>query len=145
MSDLTAFIEPFLKLSMISMIGLYFVFSNTVMKALKSMDNGAKVMIEINRVILNPVFMGFFIWSGIAAAWLAIVHEGTVSIAGGIFFLGTIVVTVLRNVPMNNELLASEHEPEKREVIWKKYLSKWLFWNHVRTITSLISGFLLML
>ena len=43
--------------------GIFFSFSNTIMKALakRASNNGRQVMNEINCVIINPVFMLFFL------------------------------------------------------------------------------------
>lgn len=145
MSFLTDFLpalEALLKWSMITMVGLYFTFSNTVMKALKSMDNGADVMVEINKVILNPVFMTLFIGSGLGSAFLSLTGTGITAVSGGIFFIGTTMVTVIKNVPLNNKLLHAV-DNKARQNTWTEYLNKWVFWNHVRTFSALISGFLL--
>lgn len=53
---LLSIVEALLQLSMIIMVGLYFIFSNTVMRVLATHHNGAEVMNGINAVILNPCF-----------------------------------------------------------------------------------------
>lgn len=146
MSQLTELIqisEGLLKLSMMTMIGLYFIFSNTVMKSLKNMENGADVMVEINQVILNPVFMAFFILSGVASAYFTFTGEGMLRVSGGIFFIGTTLVTIIKNVPLNNEL-EDTIAPNSRAVFWQEYLQKWVFWNHLRTVSGITSGFFIL-
>ena len=143
LSDLIYILESVMQLTMIVMIGLYFTFSNTVMKALKNNSSGAEVMVEINQVILNPVFMFFFIGSAASALYLTFFSEGLDSASAIIFFIGTTVVTAIKNVPLNNQLRdASE---EQRPEIWSQYLKEWVFWNHVRTISAMSAGLLIVL
>ena len=82
-------VEALLQLSMITMVGLYFIFSNTIVRTLTTLESGAMVMVEINKSILNPVFMGFFILSGIAGLYFFVFTEGLLAIAGLVFFIGT--------------------------------------------------------
>ncbi len=135
-------VEPLIQLSMVIMVGLYFIFSNTIMASLKQFESGADVMVEINQVILNPVFMVVFWISGLGSLYLVISAEGLLFISGVIFFLGTTFITVVRNVPLNNQLRDSG--PERAEV-WQNYLDKWVFWNHVRSVAAVSSGLLLVI
>ena len=134
-------VETIIKLSMIIMIGLYFTFSNTVMRVLTTFENGSDVMISINREILNPIFFGCFFISGVGSLSLFFMTTGLLASAGIIFFIGTVAVTIVFNVPLNNKLKdASENQ---RNDVWKEYLSKWVVWNHVRTFCGIFSGLLL--
>jgi uncharacterized membrane protein len=133
--------ETIIKLAMIMMIGLYFIFSNTIMNALSSIDNGAEVMVIINKKILNPLFLGCFFISGVGSLSLFFLSSGATSAAGIIFFIGTTAVTVVFNVPLNDKLKDAENSEIK--VVWKEYLSKWGVWNNVRTISGVASGLLL--
>ena len=135
-------LEPLIQLSMIIMVGLYFIFSNTIMMSLKQFESGADVMVEINKVILNPVFMAVFWVSGLGSLYLVIVAEGLLFISGAIFLVGTTLVTMVRNVPLNNRLRDSGAE---REQVWQQYLDKWVFWNHVRSVAAVSSGLLLVI
>ena len=135
--------EVLFKFSMYMMMGLYFIFSNTVMETLARFDNGADVMIEINKEILNPVFLSLFFVSGIGSFWLFFFSQGAIAAAGLIFFVGTVAVTVVFNVPLNDKL--KNIVPNKKHALWKEYLSKWVLWNHVRTFCAAISGLLLCL
>lgn len=134
------FIESLIQLSMIIMVGLYFIFSNTVMASLGKFESGADVMVEINKVILNPVFMAVFWISGLGSLYLVIVAEGSLFISGLVFLVGTTLVTMVRNVSLNNQLQDAGAE---REQVWQRYLDKWVFWNHVRTVAATSSGLLL--
>ncbi|MEP1447977.1 MAG: anthrone oxygenase family protein [Paraglaciecola sp.] len=138
-----AIVEIIIKLAMIIMIGLYFIFSNTVMGVLASAEKGEEIMISINEKILNPIFLGGFFISGVGSLTLFIFSSGAISAAGAVFFVGTVAVTIVFNVPLNNKLRdAATHE---RATIWQEYLSKWVFWNHLRTGSGVVAGLLLCL
>ncbi|BDX05924.1 DUF1772 domain-containing protein [Planctobacterium marinum] len=142
MIEVISILEVLLQLSMLLMMGLYFIFSNTLMPVLSRQKGGADTMIAINKVILNPLFMAGFIVSGLAGLYYFISFSGAKSLAGVVFFLGTTLVTVLFNVPLNNKLRdASELN---KAAVWELYLKKWVFWNHVRTLCAVLSGFLLL-
>ncbi|GBL05278.1 DUF1772 domain-containing protein [Glaciecola sp. KUL10] len=143
MPDFTLWLltETIIKLAMITMIGLYFIFSNTIMYALSSIDNGADVMVLINKKILNPLFLGCFFISGVGSLSLFFISSGVTSAAGIIFFIGTVAVTVVFNVPLNDKLKGAQKSEIK--AVWKEYLSKWVVWNHVRTVSGVTSGLLL--
>lgn len=48
-------------------------------------------------------------------------------------------MTIAFNVPMNNALAAAEPEMPDADAVWLNYLRNWTYWNHVRTLASLIS------
>ncbi|WP_088328316.1 anthrone oxygenase family protein [Lacimicrobium sp. SS2-24] len=147
MNTLTVLIqiaEPILKLSMLTMLGLYFAFSNTIMTSLKGMSNGAEVMVQINKVILNPLFITCFVLSGISSLYFAIFGTDMMRVSGVLFFIGTTLITVGKNVPLNNALRDSTHEVSRKHV-WDEYLDKWVFWNHVRTVSAGASAILMVI
>ncbi|CAA0123315.1 Uncharacterised protein [Halioglobus japonicus] len=134
------FVESLIQLSMIIMVGLYFAFSNTVMASLAKFESGADVMVEINKIILNPVFMAVFWISGLGSLYLVVAAKGLLFIAALVFLVGTTLVTIVKNVPLNNQLQAAGAQ---REQVWQRYLDKWVFWNHVRSVAAVSSGLLL--
>lgn len=142
--DVLTIIQALGKTTMIIMVGIYFIFSNTIMKALRRTRNGAEIMVDINQVILNPVFMTCFIFSGISSLWFALTASGTLALGGAVFFAGTTLLTMIKNVPLNNKLRDTT-KPELRQRVWQQYLSVWVFWNHIRSISAVLSGFLLVL
>lgn len=143
MSEVTvlAIVESILQLSMIIMVGLYFTFSNTIMRVLSQSRDGANTMIEINKQILNPLFLTCFGLSGIAGFYFGFFHSGFQSLVGIVFFIGTTLVTVFFNVPLNDKL--KDALPEDLSRLWQKYLDKWVLWNHLRTGCAVLSGLLL--
>jgi uncharacterized membrane protein len=63
-------------------------------------------------------------------------------VVGGclLYVLGTIVVTIAFNVPLNNALAAVKPESAEGATLWAAYLSRWTAWNHVRTLAALAAA-----
>ena len=90
--------------------GLYFTFSNFVMKALAQRPavQGIAAMQAINITIINPGFMLIFFGTGIASIVLMILlilqplNSSHFYWLGGtlLYLIGTLGVTMLRNVPI---------------------------------------------
>ena len=128
------------------MAGLFFAFSVAVMGALARIQppEGIAAMQSINRVILNPLFLLVFL--GTAAVCLVVAvtslwrwHEAGAAcllVGAMLYLVGTFVVTMLFNVPLNNALDAAAPAGADSARLWADYLSTWTAWNHVRTITS---------
>lgn len=125
------------------MAGLYFVFSTAVMPALGRLRPaaGAEAMQQVNRMILNPLFLLVLMGTGLVCLLLVIGapfsgRPGTVWIViGGLLYLvGNIGVTVVVNVPMNNRLDAANPLTDEGAAIWADYLRRWTAWNHVRAL-----------
>lgn len=131
--------------------GLFFIFSNTVMTALGRMapSGGIAAMQQINIVIQNPVFFLAFFGTAllsvvlVAAALLGWLPNGAgwAALIGAVVYLaGIIAVTIVFNVPMNNALAAVDPASAAGEALWQDYLTRWTMWNHVRTVSGLISS-----
>jgi uncharacterized membrane protein len=130
--------------------GLFFIFSNTVMTALGRMapSGGIAAMQQINIVIQNPVF--FLAFFGTALLSVVLVATALIgwlpsgagwALAGAVVYLtGIIAVTIVFNVPMNNALAAVDPASAAGEALWQDYLARWTMWNHVRTVSGLISS-----
>ena len=132
--------------------GIFFAFSSFIMKALAGVPSaeGIGAMQSINVVVINPSFLGAFFGTAVlslVAGGLALAGWGRPSasffLGGALFFLvGTILVTMLGNVPLNNELAAvSATDPAARDV-WEQYLGRWTMWNHVRTAAAMVAALL---
>ena len=132
--------------------GIFFAFSSFIMKALASRPSpeGICAMQSINVVVINPTFLGAFFGTAalsLVAGGLALAGWGqppaVFFLTGALFYLvGTILVTMLANVPLNNELAAvSGIDPGAREV-WERYLDRWTMWNHVRTVAAIVAALL---
>ncbi len=124
--------------------GLYFAFSAFIMTALDRTgpEAGRAAMNSINAVILRSLFMPFFFGTTIGSLVLAIagvIEMNWLLIAGGtVYVVGMFIVTMARNVPLNNELMRAEGHAGADA--WRRYLAEWTRWNHVRTLSSLAAA-----
>ena len=133
--------------------GVFFAFSSFVMASLKRLPaaDGIAAMQSMIIVAVTPVFMGALF--GTAAACLGLMvwaviswGEGpaTLVLAGCVLYLvGTIGVTMARNVPLNNKLARLHPQGADARAHWAKYVTRWTAWNHVRTIAALAAAALL--
>lgn len=65
----------------------------------------------------------------------------SLTLAGSLLYLlGTIVVTITFNVPLNDALAAVKSESAEGATLWAAYLSRWTAWNHVRTLAALAAA-----
>lgn len=130
--------------------GTFFIFSVAVMHALGQVPvpEGMRAMQSINVVILNPIFLGVFLGTAVlslAVTILAFVNWTMPSsdylIAGAtLYLIGSLLVTIIFNVPMNDALAAADPATVEGQKLWADYLSNWTFWNHVRTAASLAAS-----
>lgn len=130
--------------------GVFFAFSDFVMKALARLPaaQGIAAMQSINVVVLNRLFFAvffgtaagcilltiwsLFIWHGRGAVYLLI---------GSLLYLvGTMLVTIVYNVPQNEALAAADPASADSAVQWAEYVVSWTAWNHVRTIAALAAA-----
>jgi uncharacterized membrane protein len=129
--------------------GTFFVFSVAIMESLRRLpvNEGMAAMQSINVVILNPLFLGVFIGTALISLILAVfsllswntVGSGYLLAGALLYFVGSFVVTIALNVPLNNALAPADPTTTAGHEVWNNYLSNWTFWNHVRTIASLAS------
>lgn len=129
------------------MAGFFMAFSATVMWALGRIAPAAGIsaMQAINVVVLNPFFLGTFFGTAILSLALAVLalagwaKPGSGFLLAGslLYFVGTFLVTLLFNVPLNNKLAAVKPESAEGRAVWTRYLREWTAWNHVRTVAPL--------
>jgi uncharacterized membrane protein len=65
--------------------------------------------------------------------------SGLTLIAGAIYFVGMFVCTVVFNVPLNNVLAGLKEDIANAGEVWSHYLKVWTQWNHLRTVSSLVT------
>lgn len=128
--------------------GLYFAFSTFIMTALARLDQAAGIaaMNAINTDIQRSLFMPIFLGSTVTATALAVLAPfgwaepaALPMLVGGVVYLvGMFVVTMVWNVPLNNALLATAANVDAAST-WTRYLKEWTFWNHIRTIASVVA------
>jgi uncharacterized membrane protein len=135
--------------------GVFFAFSTFVMPALARLqpDRGIAAMQSINITAINPLFM--LALFGTAIACLSIVisvllqwhRPDTIYLLIGslLYLVGTILVTMFGNVPLNNALAIVDPNSTEGATLWARYLTDWTFWNHVRTLAALAASAMLIL
>ncbi|GIN96938.1 membrane protein [Siminovitchia terrae] len=130
--------------------GLFFAFSAFVMKALYRLppEQGISAMQSINSVVLNRLFFTVFMGTSLVCFLLVIISllnwQEPIAIyifVGSLFYLlGSLLVTAVYNVPLNDALTNVIATDAESLELWKEYYLKWTSWNHVRTISSLASS-----
>jgi uncharacterized membrane protein len=130
--------------------GVFFGLSAFVMQALAQLPpgHGVAAMQRINIVVLNPLFLGVFLGSGLLAAGCVAVsfapwsapRSPLLAAAGLLYLVGSLGVTRAVNVPMNEELARFHPDSPEAAAYWPRYVRDWSYWNHVRTAASLASA-----
>ena len=130
--------------------GVFFAFSAFVMKALAELPaaQGIQAMQRINVVVLNPLFLGAFVGTAVLAGICIVAGffpwgapKSLLLLAAGLtYVLGSFGVTAAFNVPRNERLAKLPPESAEAAAYWPTYRREWLFWNHLRTIASLVSA-----
>lgn len=134
--------------------GLFFAWSLSVIPGtLKISDSSyLEVMQSINRAILNPAFFLIFFGSVVMLSvgsiylfhgskpvfWLMLAASAT-------YLVGTLAVTGLGNVPLNDQLEAlklSELNPTKMQEFREYYETNWNRLHRIRTLSA-IAAFIL--
>lgn len=129
--------------------GVFFAFSNFVMPALARIApaEGIRAMQAINVTVLNRLFLGTFMGTGLlsltAIVGALLTWNGTASLCamlgGATYVLGCILVTLRGNVPLNNTLARVASADALGEATWRSYVRDWTRWNTVRTIACFIA------
>ncbi len=130
--------------------GVFFAFSSFVMKALAHLPpaQGIAAMQSINVAVLNRWFFAVFFGTAAACLLLAFFalanrqHTGVGYLLAGsaLYLLGTILVTIVGNVPRNDALAAVDPASTAGASLWAGYLAGWTAWNHVRTVAALAAA-----
>ncbi len=139
------------------MAGFFYAFSGLVMPSLARRPPAQAIaaMQTINVVVLNPLF--FVLFFGPAAAGVALsalapfvlpASQATSAFVGsGLYAVGSIGVTIAKNIPLNDELAAVSPDAGEGAAVWSRYLRDWTWWNHARAVACLLAsaGFVLAL
>ncbi|WP_341530209.1 anthrone oxygenase family protein [Nostoc sp. UHCC 0302] len=130
--------------------GVFFAFSTFVMSALARLQpaQGIAAMQSINITVINPLFMAAFL--GTAAACIFLVISSLLKwhqpgapflLLGSLLYLvGTLGVTIVFNVPLNEALAKVERDSAIGASLWSSYLANWTLWNHIRTAAALAAA-----
>ena len=130
--------------------GIFFAFSNFVMKALARVPpaQGIAAMQSINVVVLNKWFFAVFFGTAVCCLALTITSfvrwqkpgAGYLLTGSLLYLIGTIVVTIVCNVPLNDALAAVDPTSADASRLWTTYVKSWTAWNHVRTAFALAAA-----
>lgn len=130
--------------------GVFFAFSTFVMSALARLQpaQGIAAFQSINITVYNPWFMGAFLGTAVACIFLAIYSllkgqqpSAVYLLVGSLLYLvGTVLVTIVFNVPLNDALAVVEPGSAGGASLWSRFLPNWTFWNHVRTAAALAAA-----
>ena len=135
--------------------GVFFAFSTFVMNALARLQpkEGIIAMQSINITAINPLFMVALFGTAVACIFLAVSsvlkwHQPSAAyllIGSLLYLIGTVLVTIAFNVPLNDALAIAKPDSTEGANLWARYLTNWTFWNHVRTIAALAAALTLAL
>jgi uncharacterized membrane protein len=135
--------------------GVFFAFSGFVMKALARLRpaQGIAAMQSINVMAVTPPLM--IALFGAAVACVALGASSLVKwrdpvamfrlVGSGIYLVGTVLVTMVGNVPLNNALAAVDPDSAEGETQWASYVPRWTAWNTVRTVAAVAAAAMLTL
>jgi uncharacterized membrane protein len=132
--------------------GLLYSYSCSVNPALKALPDKEYIsaMQSINKAIQNPVFFLSFLGLLILfplCSWLT--YKNTMAIpflyvliAAVIYFVGVFGITVVGNVPLNNQLekfSVSNADATQLADMRLRFEAAWVRWHTIRTIASVVS------
>ena len=130
--------------------GIFFAFSSFIMKALARVPpaRGIAVMQSINLTVLNVWFFAVFFGTGACCLVLGISSlfrwekpgAGYLLTGSLLYLVGTIIVTIACNVPLNDALAAVDLSSTDAGRVWTDYLKKRTAWNHLRTGAALAAA-----
>ena len=129
--------------------GIFYSFSVVVMRGLArlSKPEAIRAMQAINVVVINRWFFSVFMGtSGLSLGLLLAFSldfrgwSSIVVILGAVIYIGgCFLVTGTRNVPRNDKLDKISSDDESSHHVWDTYLEEWTYYNHVRTLASLLA------
>ena len=126
--------------------GVFYAFSTFVMKALRQLParEGIAAMQAINVVVINPMFLGVFLGTALLSLVVSVMavlrwespRSVYVIFGAALYLVGTFGVTVVCNVPLNQELAKVSGGDADAAERWESYCRRWTRWNHVRTAAA---------
>ena len=129
--------------------GVFFAFSTFVMAGLARLapGEGINAMNAINVTAVTPVFMSVLFGTGLLcliALVLALAQWGEagslpVLLGSAAYIVGSPLVTMFFNVPLNNGLARVTEADALGSAVWKNYQRDWTRWNHVRTVACTLA------
>lgn len=130
--------------------GVFFAFSTFVMPALTRIEpvQGIAAMQFINITAINPLFMFALFGTAVACLFLSVFailkwdqpNSAYLFIGSLLYLIGSIGVTSAFNIPLNDALAIVRPDSAEGAILWAKFLTDWTFWNHVRTVATLLAA-----
>jgi uncharacterized membrane protein len=132
------------------MAGVFFAFSAFVMKALARLpaQQGIGAMQAINVAAVTFAFMAALFGTaaacGALAVWALFAWDERFApyllVGSSLYLIGTILLTIAYHVPRNEALARVEPHSVEAESHWRRYLSGWTAWNHLRAVAALAAA-----
>ncbi|MCS3529274.1 DUF1772 domain-containing protein [Chryseobacterium sp. JUb7] len=130
--------------------GLFYAYSCSVVLGLGKLSDAEylKSMQSINREILNPVFFISFMGTTFLLPVTTFLYRGHhpvflfIFLAAIAYLVGVFGVTVIGNVPLNEQLDQFDilnSTSEQIKIMRETFESRWNFLNNIRTLFSVIS------
>lgn len=130
--------------------GLFYAYSCSVILGLGKLSDAEylKSMQSINREILNPVFFMSFMGTAILLPVMTFILRGQnpaflfLLSATLVYLIGVFGITMVGNVPLNNQLDQFDIMNSSTEAMRKMregFENRWNFLNHIRSICSAVS------
>ena len=130
--------------------GIFFAFSTFIMAAFSRIpaEQGIAAMNSINVTIVRSPFMALFVPTAILCIVISVLAlmnwrggASALMLAGAaLYVLASFLSTIIFNVPMNDALAKVGGSGTEAAALWATYLKDWTWWNHVRTIASLLAS-----
>ncbi|GGD92288.1 membrane protein [Rhizobium anhuiense] len=130
--------------------GIFFAFSTFIMTAFSRIpaEQGIAAMNSINATIVRSPFMGLFVPTAILCIVIEVLAvidwrggASVLMLAGAtLYVVASFLSTIIFNVPMNDALDKVGGSGAEAVQLWTTYLRDWTWWNHVRTIASLLAS-----
>ena len=130
--------------------GLFYAYSCSVVLGLGKLSDAEylKAMQSINREILNPVFFLSFMGTAVMLPVSTFLYRAQspvfilLLLATIIYLIGVFVVTIIGNVPLNDQLDQFNIQDSTVEGLKKMrdvFENRWNFLNNIRSICSVLS------
>lgn len=130
--------------------GVFFAFSSFIMTALARLPSpeGIAAMQSINVVVINRSFLGAFMGTAVLSVGMSVIalnSWGVVSaylflMGAGFYVIGTFLVTIFGNVPLNKQLAAISATDPDAKCVWERYVNRWTMLNTVRTAAAMTAA-----
>ncbi|MBB5665431.1 putative membrane protein [Rhizobium leguminosarum] len=130
--------------------GIFFAFSTFIMTAFSRIpaEQGIAAMNSINVTIVRSPFMALFVPTAILCLVIAVLAlmnwrggASALMLAGAaLYVFASFLSTIIFNVPMNDALEKATGSGAQAVELWTAYVRDWTWWNHVRTVASLLAS-----